>query len=855
MAFFGIQHFGYSDYRKGARIFWSAALAGTLLILGLSIAGAVQFPLSKVVVLFSAMCIAGLTGQYELRLPKTHIELNIGVVVAIWGVFWLGVSGGVLLGVAAFASRISRDRNVRAPGVFAIFTSVIAIGLSAAVFSLIYQVTSDQDLQWVGIDDTNFIIIGSTVIMLANFVIFTLIDIGFRVSQGTSIERYGKTINTRIIQVIPSLGSTIVLCLLFAHFGIAFGLVVAPLAVMGVIAYRIHLNSLELKTAQILEASRIHLATVEAIATAIDARDQIGTGHVRRTQIYAVGLGNALSLSENEIDALRTGALLHDIGKLAVPDHILSKPGQLTPAELEKTKIHSAVGASILENVGFQSPVVPTVKYHHEFWNGAGYPEGLSGERIPLTARILAIADTFDTLRNARPYRSAMSREKAREHMLERSGLNFDPKLLNVFLKNLASFEAEIEVQGLAYDPVESNIHSLLDDPAGGYVEQIKLANKEVVTLFELAREFSSCESLPAMLSLFSAKIKELVPFDTCAVYLLDDSKINAHAVHIEGDNRDVLLGKRIKAGEGATGFAMKKLESVRNVNPDLDFSVSHLELIQQYSTMAAVPLFAEDTLIGAVSVYANELESYDEEHIRLLDAIAKIAAEAISKSKQHAEAKAHALTDPMTGLPNARSLQLQFNKEVGRTARSGISFQVLVLDLDGFKAVNDTFGHKVGDEMLRGVSRVISEQLREYDFLARYGGDEFVALIPEADQEVVVDVCSRIEKAVSEFRLTIDEHRYASVGVSIGAAGYPAQGQTFDQMVIAADKAMYVRKARRKQTQNLARQTATAPLSELLAQAAEYDLSALELPDRPTGDGLIVELDESAVLASASVN
>ncbi len=856
MAIFGIQHFGFSDLRTAARIFWSFAVTGTILVLALSIAGAVQFPLYKLVILLSAICIAGLTGQHEVRLPKTHIEINIGIIFAIWGVFWLGESGGILLGTIAFATQMSRDRNIKAPGVFAICSSVISVGLCATVFGLIYRLNPIQDPQGSGIDDTTIILVGSSAICLGNFLIFTLFDLGFRLTQGTSIDRYGKTVNSRILQVLASLGATIALCLLFARFGIAFGLVVAPLAVFAVIAYRIHLNSLELKTAQILEASRVHLATVEAIATAIDARDQVGSGHVRRTQIYAIGLGKALSLSENEIDALRTGALLHDIGKLAVPDHILSKPGPLTPAELDKTKIHSLVGASILEKVGFSSPVVPTVKYHHEYWNGKGYPEGLSGENIPLTARILAIADTFDTLRSPRPYRPAMSREKAREHMRECSGTKFDPKLVSVFLKNLAAFDADLVEHSLGYEPVVSVFGSALDDSTGNYVEQIKHANKEVVTLFELAREFGDCGSLEEMLSLFTFKIKELVPFDTCAVYLLYESNQYAAAAHVEGDRRELLLAKRIKIGEGATGFALKKLEPVKNVNPDLDFSVSHLELIQQYSTMASIPLMGDDALIGAVSVYANDLVSYEEEHIRLLVAISRIAADAISKSRQHAEAKAHALTDTMTGLPNARSLQLEFNKEVGRTARSGMSFQVLVLDLDGFKTVNDTFGHKVGDEMLRSVGRVIQDQLREYDFLARYGGDEFVALIPEADHGVVVDVCSRIEKAVSEFRLTIDEQRYASVGVSIGAAGYPAQGQTFDQMVIAADKAMYVRKARRKQTQDQARQTATAPLSELLAQAAEYDLTELEHSDRPTGDGLIVELDESAVLmASASVN
>lgn len=169
----------------------------------------------------------------------------------------------------------------------------------------------------------------------------------------------------------------------FLYFGAAIFLIFVPMAVFGFAAHRIHLRRLEVKTAQILEASRVHLATVEALATAIDARDQIGAGHVRRTQIYAVGLGELFELSDDELNALRTGALLHDIGKLAIPDHILSKPGPLTPAELEKTKIHSTIGASILEGIDFKYPVVATIKYHHEFWDGSGYPERLAGENIP----------------------------------------------------------------------------------------------------------------------------------------------------------------------------------------------------------------------------------------------------------------------------------------------------------------------------------------------------------------------------------------------------------------------------------------------------------------------------------------
>lgn len=653
-----------------------------------------------------------------------------------------------------------------------------------------------------------------------------------------------KTKSTKILYwCITACAAVPLVWFLVYFFGPAVMLLLAPLAVAGVVAYRMHLSRLAEKTKEITEASRVHLATVEALATAIDARDQVGVGHVRRAQIYAVGIGRILGLPEKDIDALRTGALLHDIGKLAIPDHILNKPGRLTPAELEKTKIHPEVGALILEKVGFDSPVIPTIKYHHEFWNGKGYPEGLAGERIPLTARILAVADAFDTIRGARPYRPAVPREKARQILQAEAGAKFDPMIVDTLLRNLGTIEAEIQAQGLTYSD------STLSDVSGtkqNYVEQIKLANREVFSLYELAREFSSAVDLQSTLELFASKIGKFVPFDTCALYLLDHTKRSATASHVEGRNMELLRLRQIKVGQGATGFALKSGQTVQNVEPDLDFQYSQTELTQMYLTMASVPLIADEELIGAVTVYSQELESYGEENIRLLETISRIAADAIGKSLKHDEATTHAMTDPMTGLPNARSLQRQFEKEVARASRGGSSFQVLMLDLDGFKAVNDTYGHKAGDEMLREISKVIREQLREYDFLARYGGDEFVALVPGTEPNDVVDLCDRIEKAVKAFKLPVGEGKTASVGVSLGASGYPQEGETFDQMIVVADKVMYERKMTRKRLALTNNVGAPLPRPDLAA-----NFPNIHTTGSPSSDNLIVELDETHVLSS----
>jgi diguanylate cyclase (GGDEF)-like protein/putative nucleotidyltransferase with HDIG domain len=591
------------------------------------------------------------------------------------------------------------------------------------------------------------------------------------------------------------------------------------------------------------EASRIHLATIEALATAIDARDQLGVGHVRRTQIFAVGVGEYLGLGETEISALGTGALLHDIGKLAVPDHILNKPESLTSAEAEKVKIHASVGASILEKVGFDGPVVPTVKYHHENWDGTGYPEALRGEAIPLTARILSIADAYDTLRGSRPCRPGATKGEAAASLRKWSGSRFDPRLVKVFLDNVERFEAEVTRKGLGYQACDERLRGLASPNAQNFIEQIKLANREASTMYELAKDFSGLLTLDETLKLLTDKIRDFVSFHNCTVYLIDKQSGDARAAFVAGKHAAVFNDHVIKAGAGITGRVLETQKPEASCDPWPDLQLLRSSLNTDLRSMIALPILSEGNLIGAVSLYSTEPDGYSDEHLRLVETITQIAADAVAKSQRHAETESHALTDPMTGLPNARSLQLQFEKELARAQRNSGSFQVLMLDLDGFKQVNDTLGHKVGDRMLLEIGRVIRGQLREYDFLARYAGDEFVALVPDMSSEAIYDLCRRIENQVENFELAVGDD-IAHVGVSIGWATYPSTGQAIDQLLIAADKEMYSTKSRRKKFSTRS-QVRTIPKP---TKPLEFDMPlAVDLDDVDT----IVEIDDDHIYVS----
>ena len=602
-------------------------------------------------------------------------------------------------------------------------------------------------------------------------------------------------------------------------------------------ARKILLGRLSAKTREAESASRLHLATAEALATAIDAKDQTTHCHVRRVQLYAMGLGEVFGLAETEIAALKAGALLHDIGKLAIPAHILNKPGRLTPAEFDKMKIHTTVGAQILGRVDFPYPVVPIVRHHHEQWDGKGYPDGLKGEQIPLTARIFSVVDCFDSVREDRPFRSGMTRDESIALLRRGSGTHFDPIVVEQFIKHLPRFESQIAALGLQPQLAENGWREPLKlaevDLAqtrerGCYMayDQIKSAHREAYALYEIARTFGASLEVDDTLAILVDKVGHVVPFDTCAVYLFDEVKGYATAAHVVGRNAEALRGRCIALGEGVTGFALANRTPVNELHPSLDFVGVELPPGVQYVSMASLPLFRDDCLIGALSIYSTVLEKYTDDHMRLLETVSSLASDALANAMHHAQTESNALTDALTGLPNPRYMSLRFEQEAARARRTGRPFQVVMLDLDDFKLVNDTYGHQAGDKMLREIAHIIQEQLREYDFLARYAGDEFVAIVQELVGTQVEELRDRIENAVTRFSMHVRGDKRARVGISVGTATFGADGETLDQLLITADQAMY----RVKSTHKLDGNGHSTQTEDVISENAKGELASISV-------------------------
>src|SRR6185295_13201230 len=216
---------------------------------------------------------------------------------------------------------------------------------------------------------------------------------------------------------------------------------VIPAAYLVYRSYRLHLDQLEDTKNHAEEMAALHLRTIESLALAIEAKDHTTHNHLQRVQVYAVEIGKVLNLSEIELQAVRAASLLHDIGKIAIPEHILCKPGKLTPEEFEQIKVHPVVGAEILERAQFPYPVVPIVRSHHEKWDGSGYPDGLKEHEIPLGARILSVVDCLDALASDRQYRRALPLDEAMEMVVQQSGKAFDPQVVEVLQTRVVELE------------------------------------------------------------------------------------------------------------------------------------------------------------------------------------------------------------------------------------------------------------------------------------------------------------------------------------------------------------------------------------------------------------------------------
>jgi diguanylate cyclase (GGDEF)-like protein/putative nucleotidyltransferase with HDIG domain len=568
------------------------------------------------------------------------------------------------------------------------------------------------------------------------------------------------------------------------------------------------------KVRYVEEIADLHMNTIESLAIAIDAKDQTTHGHVRRTQIYATEMGKLLKVKDQELRALVAGALLHDIGKLAVPEYILNKPGKLTEAEFAKMKIHPTVGGDILKRVNFPYPVEDIVRYHHEKWDGSGYPKGLKAEGIPLVARIISVVDFYDATRCDRPYRKGMKREDSLTLLQKMSGSSFDPKVVDLFTKHVIAFDQLIDAEDIQEQVPSENMDFLnsarpdaglasdiMGSPDGSLgFRSITQAQREVFALHEIAQTIGSSLNMHDTVTLVSNKLRAIVPFDTCIIYVVDDRSGKAIAMHVVGDHIELFSSRRISIGDGITGWVIANARSMCNSSPELDLVGLPDEIARGFRGVLVSPLIREDGAFGAITLYSKGRTSYTTEHVRLLESVAQHAASALNNAITFEKTKESALTDPLTELPNARGFYMMLEQRLAECQRMNReSLSLISMDVDDFKKINDQWGHAIGDRLLASIARVIRTELRQMDILSRYAGDEFVAIMPMASQSMAEMVAERVKKAVADHQFSVRTGKTVTVSISTGISCFPDNGETTEELLTAAARNMQRDKHTRK--------------------------------------------------------
>jgi diguanylate cyclase (GGDEF)-like protein/putative nucleotidyltransferase with HDIG domain len=538
-------------------------------------------------------------------------------------------------------------------------------------------------------------------------------------------------------------------------------------------------------------AMDVQLATIEALALAIEARAGCTPEHIRSIQHYAGMLAEAAGLTEAEIQGVRTAAVLHDIGNMAVPEHILSKPDSLTPEEFERVKIHPRVGAEILRNVAFGVPVGELVVAHHERWDGLGYPAGIRGDEIPIGARILAIADCYSTLQATRPYRPARSENAAISVLRDYAGSAFDPTLVELFIARLQMTALPVVTSEADADNawIEREGLVALQDIAG--------AHREEQTLYDIAQALGSRLGVADSMALIQDKVSRLVPFVTCALFL--------------GNDEDGYVC-RYAHGPGTQALFKWEPRSWSEVALRLpscaDGRGAHGE---ELTSLLPCPLTFEGRLIGGLVIYHTAPGVFTDEHRRVLGRVSDQAAAVIFNSTRFEQTQHESHTDSLTGLANRRSLDRQFETGLAHATRTNGTISVVVLDLDRLKEINDTYGHEAGDRALRAIGGVLKSTVRQNDLCARFAGDEFVVVLWDCSAEHEARRMQELQAAVAAYPFEPRPGVRVSLSISAGPARFPLDGRTFDELLAAADTRMYRDKAGRR-SRSTPRQAAAGP-------------------------------------------
>ncbi len=756
---------------------------------------------------FCYLVIALAASRLKVNIPGITGTMSVNFLFLLLGVLELSLSEAMALGCAAVVVQcFDRDRPAPIQVAFNVCSTALAIAVTffAYRYSIVHHIVGNP---------STLLFLAACVYFVANTVPVAAV---ISLTERRSLRKiWAECYFWSFPYYLVGAGVAGMMSWLHGFTDWQTSLLTLPVVYLIYRSYRLYLGKLEDEKRHVEEMADLHMRTIEALALAIEAKDQTTHDHLQRVRVYAVEVAKELKVDHEGMEALQAAALLHDIGKLAIPEHIISKPGRLTPEEFEKMKIHPLVGAEILERVRFPYPVVPIVRAHHEKFDGTGYPLGLRGAQIPIGARILAAVDFLDALASDRQYRRALPLSEAMARLSDESGKSFDPQVVRVLERKYVELEqlvhertdnlskqklsTEVEVR----DP-ENKVEPSIK-PAAGFEQQgkrntqersflgsIAAARQEAQTLFELSQDLGASLSLGETLSVFAVKLRRAMPYDAIAIYVRHGEELVPE--YVNGDNFRLFASLRIPIGQGLSGWVAQNLKPILNGNPSVE--PGYLNDASKYSTLnsaLAVPLEGLQGVVGVVALYHAEKDFFTSDHLRILLAVSSKMALAIENAMKYEQAESSAVTDFLTGLPNARSLFLHLDREMARCKRDNTTLTVMVADLDGFKQINDRFGHLEGNRVLRLFAHSLKETSREYDYVARMGGDEFVVIAPGLTAEATARKAEQMRDLAQQAGKDVCNEDILSL--SVGRAVFPEDGIDAEKILSEADKRMYLQK------------------------------------------------------------
>lgn len=541
-----------------------------------------------------------------------------------------------------------------------------------------------------------------------------------------------------------------------------------------------------------------YLSGIKTFVDAVEAKDPHTRGHSERVAQYAVIIAQELGLERKQVALIRDVGLVHDVGKMLLPEEVLTLKGALEPVQQAAMMSHPILSYEVLEGSGLSPELLLPVRHHHEWYGGGGYPDGLSGENIPLESRILAVADAFEAMTAGRYYKARMSVEQAVEELSRAKGTQFDPTVVDAFVRRVQKGDVPTHVPKEMPAPTEMEPPKvpLARHQLPWTLGMMTMTQYKASTiLFRLGQEVHSILDLGAVLMKVLSLLREIQGYNNCAIFLKEDTGDLVMQAAI--GYRIHRKGERVAKGEAIIGW-VAEYDVVRLI-PDVTVNESFLDSsFLSWGAMLAVPLSTEGKVVGVLVIEHDIREAFTSDDAHLVEVIGPYIAALIEVALLHQQAKTAAVYDSLTGVHNHRYFYERLEQELTRSRRHGHPLSLAITDVNNLKQINDLYGHLAGDQALRKMGHILRENVRTSDIVARYGGDEFAIIMPETGKEEAQKVVDRLMLFLDATRVQYNAESFAMPTRSYGLATFPEDGNNPTELFAVADALLYQAKAKK---------------------------------------------------------